>query len=569
MKKSEPISFIEMKSFLIDKFREFSIDEFYFGKHPYFIYHESDEPKIDVNKVLKVLHEKYDIIYFHLNDAMMQQLFSESKISYHFQECRVDAIKIPDIKKELNKLNNYYYLREQLISKINNEIFNSEFLKKDDYYFREVSTDVENFKNWALDNFEIIRNYEAYKLKELKSFDHTLKKLTNEIDTIATGIEEQNKNLAKLDQKFTEIKNLIDKLPAIESENLKRIEEIEDEINKLTVLKEKEPYKSQIVNLLNEKEAIPIKFNENNKKLNDSLIELSKNKDEIEIQKINLINEKTEIENRILENESSKEAFVNRIIQFNIENELSALNSLTRFLFHITLEIKEYDKKYSYYKVEGNLNSLFFEIYDKYELSGGIEWKKGLNNIFKQEINSALIFAVYQSFDFFKPKFAQIRHELKHKSGNSLCRRNYENKIETAEIDVFFPVFCSLKNALKNTFVLKNHNNVFYLNLNNGIYAKIIAWQNKIMSDDLTLALTYTKDGFQKNCEIFSGYTKSGFILNQGVYLNYKEWSFEISFEADALLIQNFNSFQQIQSIPDGAKSDYEEEQRRYDDDDD
>jgi hypothetical protein len=89
------------------------------------------------------------------------------------------------------------------------------------------------------------------------------------------------------------------------------------------------------------------------------------------------------------------------------------------------------------------------------------------------------------------------------------------------------------------------------------------------MSDDLTLALTYTKDGFQKNCEIFSGYTKSGFILNQGVYMNYKEWSFEISFEADALLIQNFNSFQQIQSIPDGAKSDYEEEQRRNDDDDD
>jgi hypothetical protein len=567
MKKSEPISFIEMKSFLIDKFREFSIDEFYFGKHPYFIYHESDEPKIDVNKVLKVLHEKYDIIYFHLNDAMMQELFSESKISYHFRENREDAIKIAEITKELNELNNNYYVWEQFISKINNEIFNSVFLKNHDYYFREDSADLKNFRIWALDNFEIIRNYEAYKLKELKSFDNTQKKLSDEIDLIATSIEEHNQNLENLDQEFTEIKNLIDNLPAIESENLKRIDEIEDEINKLTVLKEKKPYKSQIVNLLNEKEAIPFKFNENKKRLDDSLIELNKKKYEIEIQKINLSNKKTENENKIIENESSKETFVNKIILFNIENELSALNSLTRFLLH-EIVVFSYEK-YRFVEAKENLNVLFFEIYNKYELFGTLEWKKGLNNIFKQEINSALIFAVYQSFDFFKPKFAQIRHELKHKSGNSLCRRYQENTIETAEIDVLFPVFCSLKNALKSTFVLKNHNNVFYLNLNNGIYAKIIAWQSKIMSDDLTLALTYTKDGFQKNCEIFSGYTKSGFILNQGVYMNYKEWSFEISFEADALLIQNFNSFQQIQSIPDGAKSDYEEEQRRNDDDDD
>lgn len=506
------ISFLEIKSFIIRKLQEFSIDEFYFRKHEYFIYDADLSVKLNAEKILDLLSEEFDCLKIQMRDFI-----------YGIGNQVLDV-------EPLEKYREQYFSPKSIIDLIQKEgcLSLTDCGKKKIYeHF---------FQRWAVIHLRNITNYKSSKLSE---FDKYISGFTNQLDLIQ----------CEMDELYLLQKQINDILVITEQSN-ERILKIQHEISTLQSLNDKS-YDYNIENL--------------DKQLQQKLIHVENCIKDLDTKKRELKGS-TDLERNFAEIKSlkdqkiqEKELFIKSSpeLDYQVESKLSQL---------LTTSISGY----------GITNDFFFEIYpshknyDNYLLTENLQCKKLLLKILNQKIPKPLIFRIVAEKYFEKPKFATILSELK------VQENQYNLKDVPANIDDLFPIWYSLKNALLNNEIINNEYNYSYISLNNGIFAKIVAYKSKPINEKIIIALKCedkrqshnpTDFTFYRDCDIFSGYASSGFSLIRGIYINYKEFSFEIDFFANALLLQNLNYFQQIQSISDKIKiSDVDNNQ--YDDDD-
>jgi len=547
--KMKIISFIEIKKFIIEKLSEFSIDEFYFEKNKYFIYSKENQPKINDIELLDAINEKFDILYFWLDEKFIDRFFPLLKNNSYHQNKIVtseEEKKRNNERESLLKYSHKYYTANELI----NEIIKNENIKLSENEILELTKNkISNFKIWILNNLENIKNYENLKSKKVFENEKSIENLINELNDKENEISIIVKNLSDLNITIENIQKYINNFAETESQNIKKIDEIDDVINKLSPHRDKEPYIKQIKELEKEKINIPLEFNSYKTQILQKDEDCKKQLENLNKLKYELECSKFEIENKIEIKKVENEKLINEINPFDYDIELKAINSFFNYK----------DNYHNNYQNEFS-NNLFFEVYQKYELINNFEWKSELIKCLNEKIPNPITFRIFEEKDFEKPKIAQISNDFltERISGRNKDIVNLLNRT----IEDLYPIWNSLKVALITNEISIDINNCFFVSLNNGIYAKIIVRKGKITKKN-TVAFKYRNNSFTKDCEIFSGYTNSGFILPNGIYLNYRDLYFEIDFFANSLLLNNFNYNQQIQSISDKAKGDYEEEQRR------
>jgi hypothetical protein len=102
------------------------------------------------------------------------------------------------------------------------------------------------------------------------------------------------------------------------------------------------------------------------------------------------------------------------------------------------------------------------------------------------------------------------------------------------DIDNIVPIVFSLKKCFNRKNIITTENGILYLDMGNGIIAKIYIRENvdNLKPDIKTLG------GFIKPT-IFSGYSHSGYYLNKGIYIITNDLIFEVNFSASPFLIQS------------------------------
>jgi len=462
----ETISFVKVNTFILNKFQENTIDDFYLGKHP----------------------------FFYTNEIYLLSINSKSVIT-----CLKDAFSSSEIE------------------------------------FQD--------KNWLLANWKEILDSEKNFRNKITNTENRIEEIKLEIEKLHTKENEIEIKIQNIKLEIANANGLIEDLPAKEKDNELKIIELQDEIKQLDALKEKQPYKDQIKNIIFQIERIPEEFKQQKVEYENALhtsnlllLECENEKKKLKLIIRNFNNEIKGEKNNLKELNSNT-------ISFDIELEKIAMNQISSICYHEIV----YGDKSCYVGIDRNkyAESLFNTIYSNYDLISNSAWKESLLEIFTMELPVPNVFYCPGYYYLNKVKIANIYDELKISN---------EKPLILAYSDQLFPVWISLANALKNNTLLKSNSGVFYLNLNNGIYAKIIARRNKSVNENLIVAFVYNEKSFYKTENIFGGYTSSGFILYRGLYINHLDLAFEITFGADALLLHSFNYSQEIQNISDRAK---------------
>jgi len=153
-----------------------------------------------------------------------------------------------------------------------------------------------------------------------------------------------------------------------------------------------------------------------------------------------------------------------------------------------------------------------------------------------------------------------------------------EDEYYREHIDDIAAIFMAIRSSFSRKNIVRQKNGIFYLNLQNGIFAKFIIRENKDnLEEDILLIGEKTEldRDWQKwdynthrTKMIFSGHSSSGFLMNIGLYAITKEIIFEIYFEASAFLL-NSNQYISVQTISDSRKKDNEYYSKEFIDDDD
>ncbi|MEI8204809.1 MAG: hypothetical protein WCH34_17450 [Bacteroidota bacterium] len=491
-----PTSFVEIKTYLINKFSEHSIDDFYIKRHPYFIFDKISQPRINSDKFIADIKERFQFSWIFVDRKFLVSLFPDLKDRQPDESSNE--------KDDLLSLRNQYYTTEAFsenIRKILNKNNSRDVQSKIYQYSSESNRDIKT---------ALINNH--------------------------AGIYVYNKEVARLTALYNH--NVAD----IESRIKAKLEE-----NEILTIEE---------NLINQKlrEAkldVYDYFNfrkENPEELSGIELEnyhLKKQKYEVFMKIMNNKSERSSLKRNLTKEIQIRDNYKYSTKSFDLEQENKAFQFITTILFQEI--ITNANPKSSHYKpqIEEILPfdernyELFWKTYNKYDYVSHTDWKEDLINIFNCDITRPYIFHIFFEKEEKKPKLAQILYEV---------QISDTEKIQ-ANIDDVFPILFSIKTALENNPIIKSTDKVFYLSLNNVIYVKLQLRKNKTPNDEFVIAFNY-KGGITKYTEILSGYTPSGYMLNNGLYINYLDWAIEIEFDANALLMKDFKRSQPIQNTP-------------------
>lgn len=148
------------------------------------------------------------------------------------------------------------------------------------------------------------------------------------------------------------------------------------------------------------------------------------------------------------------------------------------------------------------------------------------------------------------------------KISNALINE-YKYDFVKNNIDDLVPIIFSLKNCFKKENLIKTEAGIYFLNIGNGILAKIYTRENlDNLNDDFKVLWG------DKRSIIFSGYSNSGYLLDKGAYLITSDLIFEIYFDASPFLISTPINQALAQNISDG-NLDADEEKKRLEELDD
>lgn len=552
------ISFLKVREIIINQLRSKSIDAIYNNTHPMFdgfkyLNQKSIEkiqndlnigftPKIFDSSIIDRIIDRPWNYYVDLRDITK---LKESKRHYLNDKRGMDELntKITNIEKTILNVEN----REKILLDLSNNHYRTyDELKLDILKIKNISVKdvpefsinllLKNFKNWLENNYENIKNFETIKKNKIEDFKLSIENVNEDKKLTNKKLDDSNKSLSILQSKLNEIQtqiSLTDNLKKLNNEKIKNnLLEI-DKLENTEEFKNKEPYIKRIVELKAENYNLPVLFEKDLFKLQTELKKIKTEVDELKNQIANLKKEVVIYNQKLNDINSKKNSFIENDIKFDKVKETNILKELY-FIFandkNKFFENKEIDHTYFI-----NTSEIFKEAFKEVDKIQIEKITKSLSSVFYNQLPSK----TKNSYVKFRPYNTELTDNV---NGNN---------------DVPVIIF-ALRNSFKEVNILKTTQGILYLNLGNGIFAKMLIRNNKENIEN-DIALYSSNLNIQNIKYIYGGYSKSGFLLNDGIYIITKELIFEIYFEASAFLTSQSNNFQQMQDIFDSKKINDEE----------
>lgn len=419
-------------------------------------------------------------------------------------------IEINRIITEVLKSNiDAFYLGKHIL-KIQQHNSDGNF-KKDNIFILNISGIIDVISN-ELQSSDLKDFCLLEKVIQLLSKDNKCSK-EDIIGEINDFLNQKKKRLSSSDWKIRNNKRFL-------SEYLKSTERVQKELkSKNKQIKDNITNQEQLVELNEEIRLLK----EKEKRLRDDIKGVSKSlKENPSLEQINQF-------------ENQHDAFINKIHEEwsylkLISQALSPYNERETYNDYFPSILKNADREKYFDKIDFNIA------------------KNSLVSFLTNPIPKPKIFNIYKGKRY-NYKWAEIIEIDEQKDFDS----NKQNDIDREVIytDILAPLFFSLQQSIGQNNHLTSQDGCIYLNIGNGIFAKIIIRENSNKNYPLIALMKYGNN-ITYTRAIFKGYTSSGFILYYGIYLITKEYVFEIFFDADATMLCNSN-IQQAQSISDSA----------------
>lgn len=279
-----PVSFIDIKAFLIDSFREYSIYDYYSQKHPYLNNNNYLKPKINEPNVLNIFNKKYNI----------------------------DFKSLKDLKNWIYK--NYEYIKDY-----------NKYIEDTELNFKSV------IEKLTIKLKQIEQNIENHKKEQLK-VENQITEIQNEIENFPVVEEKNNLRIAEINKEINALTALKEKEPyKTQIENL-----INEQIK---IPAEFEQYKIKLNQNLENLNIKKQEIIELTLQLNDEIVNIKKEIELKEVEKTNEINKFKEKEFNQKDEENTldffKYLFEINSEKFNYKNSYNTSYNLFTWLFEI------------------------------------------------------------------------------------------------------------------------------------------------------------------------------------------------------------------------------------------
>ncbi len=357
-----PVSFIDIKAFLIDSFREYSIYDFYSQKHPYLSNNNYLKPEINESNVLNIFNKKYN----------------------------VDCKSLKDLKNWIYK--NYEYIKDY-----------NKYIEDTELNFK---SEIEKL-NIKLKQTE--QNIENQKTEQLK-IENQITEIQNEIENFPAVEEKNNLRIAEINEEINALTALKEKEPyKTQIENLTK--------EQIKIPSEFEKYK---INLTENLESLNTKKQEIIElilQLNDEIVNIKKETELKEVEKTNEINKFKEKEFNQKDEEKALD-FFKYLFEINSKDfdyiEYSTSYNLFTWLFEIykpqNVELIELKKVLIEMLNEEIPNPYLFEtkyllnkisdkktFHDANKIKLGIIYNKAIKKTYVEEEAIDLVFSIWNS----------------------------------------------------------------------------------------------------------------------------------------------------------------------------
>ncbi|MDX2303330.1 MAG: hypothetical protein NW226_11045, partial [Microscillaceae bacterium] len=502
------ISFLDIKKYLIDELRKYSIDDFYLKCHPFFHYSDQ-EISFDVDKIISLIQDKFQVGYYLFTNKTIDTIFPEIDTRYARRDNEKEAQHLGKRKKLLPLIGKSFKNINELYASIENLLGVEKY---SDYRLKnEVDSSLEK---WMSKNLNYLGNPEEYKKQKLVGNRQKMTDLDSKIKNIGIKLTDNQSMLQEIEGLIKETKNNIENILDYIHEKQSVIQANQLEKEKILEFKDKEPYKSRIIELEEANKRIHVEINN---KENDLQNQLSDNQEQCivvqnEIQSLENQKEKLELEKKALQVETDK--LISDNTQFDYDAEYKAYESILTVIKHNNLHFK--------------IPDLFYECFGENYYQSDYEIDKAISNLksfLENPINKPLTFETINTSNSRMPsedhpKLASITDQVNNE-------------------DLLAPVIFSLSQALGRGEIKQSTGGKLYINLGNGIFCKILVRnKSKTIQEDNLAALMRknTKEYYFQDVNIFSGYTNAGFLLYQGLYVISETMVFEIYFDANALI---------------------------------
>jgi hypothetical protein len=382
-----------------------------------------------------------------------------------------------------------------------------------------------NFIDWIERNSNRINNFEPLIQEEIELYSKNIIEYDNKISQINDQILQNKQVENDFEQILSKIISNISENRFEEKEFAVKINENKLEIEKIKNLEENEKNKSKINELLEINNNLTVKSRE---KFDSLYIEFGKvhaERNKILRENKKLRAEIKDLKIRKANKEKEKVLFIKKDIKFDKEKEAIAKNTILEFLFG------KHQEGYIFDPIDFNKTEIFKTVFNnKFEIVDVKTIRQSLLTVFSEKIPDPNILLIYSGENYNSKKAIVLKV-------TSTSNSNSDN---------LAAIFFSMKNALTKYEIIQVENGISYLNVNNGIFVKILTRKNsrniknpaisliarKTDNSSTSYSLTYNKN-------IFGGNSESGFILNNGLYITLKDYIFELYFDANSMLLNN------------------------------
>ncbi|MHC1773840.1 MAG: hypothetical protein AB9834_00365 [Lentimicrobium sp.] len=552
----ETISFEKITNEIIETLAINSLDSYYSMNHPYF-----SEYKLLVDKFFEKIYPKLKIGYSTIvfDDRQLNSM-GDYMATYEIKKIKDTAKGVYEIgEEEKQKIYTVWHEKVQTIKNFHTQFYSnpeevvSTLIEKYGILEEKIPTNPENnnwekttFKFWINYNLNVFENYESNKQKVLEISEQKNENSQKRIEELVNlsqelKIKEQN-IIEEIDQIEKEVNNSEIRKADYDnriSENNKEIETIESTDG----LKNKEPYLKRIQEL---------------KKINSEILK------EYQIEENKIASKLISKENQLSEVESEKQE-----CKQELDNEKKNLENINQELKLIKDDKTTVDleKEKTYLEAIKTV----FPFLQTYEEQAKLKNKT---------IRDTFIF-----YKALKPNIS-VKFDRMNKSINELLNGKIPSKTLNSYLGTFkyqisplvfsnndelVGIIFALKKCFKKENIICTDNDIYFLNVGNGIVCKFHIRENKekLPSD---IALLGSADSPSYNyTNLFSGYSNSGYLLNKGLYLITSDLIFEMYFDASPFLVSNSDIQAIVQNICDSKISADKEQEiidRLYDDDD-